>query len=191
MGEIRKFRLVHPKRTCTKVYTSYSRYKDDLAADFNGRCGYTDCPDYFFGGKRTFHIDHFKPKVHFKELENDYANLVYSCSYVNIKKSKSTVEILDPCEHDFNEHFYRDEYGNIIPHPTSPVACEMSRIMGLQLSRYGIVWMLENLERLKQAVYEFCEGGNEFADCDPGALILHAKLCCAYDQYMRYLRLEL
>ena len=55
------FRHIAPQRTCTKKKANYNAYKDFLAEDLNHRCGYTDCADYWFGGKRCFQIDHFKP----------------------------------------------------------------------------------------------------------------------------------
>ena len=55
-----KFRYNSPARTCVKIYTNYRSFKQYLAADFNSRCGYTDCPDFWFGGKNNFHIDHFR-----------------------------------------------------------------------------------------------------------------------------------
>ena len=56
------FRTIAPKRTCTKKYSDYHKYKDALSEDFNHKCGYTDCSERWFGGKRTFQIDHLKPK---------------------------------------------------------------------------------------------------------------------------------
>ena len=46
------FRNEHPKRTFEKTYAKYGSYKPHLAKDFFNRCGYTDCPDFWFGGTR-------------------------------------------------------------------------------------------------------------------------------------------
>ena len=62
------FRNMTPQRTCTKKRTDYHAYKAFLAEDFNHRCGYTDCSDHWFGGKRNFQIDHLKPKSIYPEL---------------------------------------------------------------------------------------------------------------------------
>lgn len=185
------FRKNHPIRTCTKKYKNYRSYKDDLRNDFHERCGYTDCPDYYFGGKNTFHIDHFKPKSTHKHLENEYSNLIYSCSYVNLKKSDSMTQIFDPCEVDMNLHFYRDEYGNIVPLSSSPTAVTMARDLGLNMSRYGIIWMLESLENLKLSLSALCEGDDNFASANIDALILLAKLNKAHADYTKYLRVTL
>lgn len=48
------FRNISPKRTFTKHYAQYNRYKPYLADDFNHKCGYTDCSDHWFGGQRNF-----------------------------------------------------------------------------------------------------------------------------------------
>lgn len=91
------FRIMAPKRTCTKNRANYNAYKTFLAEDFNHRCGYTDCSDYWFGGKRTFQIDHFKPESKYPELKNEYSNLVYCCSYVNRAKwDDDNPNYLDP-----------------------------------------------------------------------------------------------
>ena len=80
------FRNQTPVRTFTKTYKRYRSYKIYLAKDFNYRCGYTDCPDFWFGGKNTFHIDHFKPFSKNPTLETDYSNLVYACRACNNSK---------------------------------------------------------------------------------------------------------
>ena len=118
------FRNMTPQRTCTKKRTDYHAYKAFLAEDFNHRCGYTDCSDHWFGGKRNFQIDHLKPKSIYPELVNEYGNLVYCCSYVNNAKSDDdNPNYLDPCNVDFNLHFERDDMGFIkaITHPKGSI----------------------------------------------------------------------
>lgn len=137
---------IRSKNITTK--TRYREYKLDLRKDFNGRCGYTHTSDKWFGGARTFHIDHFKPKIDYPELETEYSNLIYCCSYVNGKKSRDKNTYLDPCVDDFNQHFYRDKYGNIVSEPHSSIACYMHKRLGLGLRRYGFSWQLEQLESI-------------------------------------------
>lgn len=139
------FRQQHPKRTCVKEYPNYKKYKNDLRTDFNQRCGYTDCPDNWFGGARTFHIDHFLPKKKYPKLEHDYSNLVYSCSYVNILKSDDEENFLDPCAEDFNKYFYRTDQGEIKVVDTSIKAVHMYDKLQLYLQRYSIIWRLEKI----------------------------------------------
>jgi len=159
------FRASPPSRNYIgKELKNYKGYKDSLEKDFLERCGYTNCHQDWFGGKRNFQIDHFKPKSKHPELETKYSNLVYSCSYVNRAKSDDIGNYLDPCEIDYNEHFYRDELGNIYPIETSESAKYMYRKLKLYLKRYGIIWMLEQLENKMEVLRELIEKtGNEEA----------------------------
>ena len=142
------FRETTPQRTYTKMHSNYRAYKPYLAKDFNYKCGYTNCSDFWFGGRDNFHIDHFIPwKKHEKEkphLKTDYSNLVYCCSHVNIAKSNDESSYyLDPCDVDYNEHFQREDTGEIIPLTDS--AKYMYKKMKLYLERYRIIWMLDQL----------------------------------------------
>lgn len=138
------FRETAPKRTCTKRKGDYHHYKPELATDFNHRCGYTDCSDVWFGGQRTFQIDHFKPKSVHPELENEYSNLVYCCSYVNRAKwDDDSPNYLDPCDVDYNAHFERNENGFISG--VSNEAKYMVDHLHLNLRRYAIIWTLDQL----------------------------------------------
>lgn len=141
------FRDTSPKRTYTgKELKDYKGYKDSLERDFREKCGYTDCQQIWFGGKRNFQIDHFKSKSIYPNLETKYFNLVYSCSYINRAKSDDDGDYIDPCDVDYNEHFYRDNLGNIYPSEASPSAKYMYKKLKLYLKRYSIIWMLEQLE---------------------------------------------
>lgn len=143
------FRKQNPVRTCQRISKDYRSFKTDLANDFNKRCGYTDCSDIWFGGSRTFHIDHFKPHSKYPTIKTSYSNLVYSCSYVNIAKSDiDNPNFLDPCDHDYNLHFTRHGNGSISP--VSPQARIMYHELKLYLLRYQIIWMLDEIyQRLK------------------------------------------
>ncbi|CAI2040048.1 Uncharacterised protein [Serratia fonticola] len=159
------FRLQAPKRTFAKSYATYGRYKPYLAKDFYNRCGYTNCPDFWFGGTGNFHIDHFIPwKKHPTQpnLKTDYSNLVYCCSYVNILKSDDETAYLDPCTEDYNHHFLRDDFGNILANKKSSKAVYMHNKLKLYLKRYQIIWMLENLfsrmDALKEAIQDSPDG---------------------------------
>jgi len=154
-----KFRESQPQRTCAKNYKGYRSFKPHLASDFNYRCGYTDCSDFWFGGQDCFHIDHFIPWKNYPaqpNLKTDYSNLVYSCSYVNILKSNDEGDYIDPCTVDYNLHFTRDNNGNIQPIPGSAPAKHMYKKLKLYMSRYQIIWMLDRLlttmDKLKELI---------------------------------------
>lgn len=139
------FRTTRPRRTCTVKKADYRQYKDALAADFNNRCGYTDCVDYWFGGKRNFQIDHLKPHSVYPDKKAEYSNLVYCCSYVNRAKSNDdSPNYIDPCDVDYNTHFRRDKDGII--YGVTPQAKYMVSKMHLSLKRYAIIWYLERIE---------------------------------------------
>lgn len=174
------FRVESPKRTCTKKYTDYHKYKDDLAKDFNHKCGYTDTEDFYYGGQRCFQIDHFKPVSKHKELETEYSNLVYCCSYVNrLKWDDDNSNYLDPCDVDFNEHFERDDNGYIVAKTVQ--AKYMHKKMCLGLSRYAIIW---NLMRIKRHL----ESLKKYIDKDSAIKELLSALYIEYDKYENYLR---
>jgi len=178
------FRKIAPVRTYTgRELPDYSGYKDFLENDYNERCGYTDCHQFWFGGKRTFQIDHFKPKIKFPELLNKYSNLVYSCSYVNRAKSEDLNEYLDPCDCDYNENFYRDEVGHIYPEDNSPIARYMYKALKLYLKRYSIIWILESLEEKMEVLREIVEKTG-----DDEAKELFFSITTKYMDYKKYLR---
>ena len=184
-----KFRLKQPIRTCTKTYSHYRSFKKYLAEDFNNRCGYTDCHDFWFGGRNTFHIDHFKPLSKNPELATDYSNLVYCCSYINILKSDDGGDYLDPCNVDFNEHFERRIDGTIVPKATSKTAHYMFSKLNLSLVRYSIIWKLEEifnrLVRLQKVI-----NNPKNSKIKNDLRIIHSKLSEEFNTYLQYLRVN-
>ncbi len=182
-----RFRELAPARTCTKTYASYKSFKKYLAADFNSKCGYTDCRDFWFGGKNTFHIDHFKPFSKNPSLATDYANLVYCCSYVNILKSDDEGDYLDPCNIDFNEHFERNTDGSIVTKPTSKEAKYMFDKLKLGLARYRIIWKLDEiLDRLNKLQVAIKSPANIKIKND--LRIIHSELAEEFTIYLEYLK---
>lgn len=180
------FRNMAPKRTCTKKRTNYNAYKSFLADDFNHRCGYTDCSDFWFGGKRNFQIDHFKPESKYPKLKNEYSNLVYCCSYVNRAKwDDDNPNYLDPCDVDFNLHFERDDLGYI--KAKTPQGQYMVEHLNLDLFRYAICWNLDRLEeRIK--IFEAKVNQNKATIVDQELLL---NMNMEFRKYLEYLRAEL
>lgn len=144
------FRTYTPKRTCKRSFADYHAYKPYLEADFCKKCGYTGCSQMWFGGRRTFQIDHLKPESKYPQLINDYSNLVYCCSYVNRAKwDDDNPNYLDPCDVDYNVHFERDDNGFI--KGKTEQGRYMVEHMHLNLYRYAIIWNLDRLnERIKK-----------------------------------------
>lgn len=181
------FRYNNPIRVCTKSFKNYRSYKKYLADDFNSRCGYTDCSDFWFGGINTFHIDHFKPFSKNPNLKTDYSNLVYCCSYVNILKSNDEGNYLDPCDVDYNNHFERDNNGFIIPKSTSIEASYMFNKLKLGLKRYAIIWKLDNLlERAYKLEVLIDKESN--LELKNELHIFHSKLSIVIHSYLRKLK---
>lgn len=183
------FRNQVPTRTCTKIYKRYRTYKPHLAKDFNRRCGYTDCPDFWFGGKNTFHIDHFKPFSKNPALETEYSNLVYCCSYVNILKSDDEGDYIDPCDVDFNDHFDRDSDGLIVPKPASKQANYMFKKLQLGLRRYSLIWKLDEMYGKMIKLHAQINDPKN-AGIKDGLKILNSDLSEEFITYLKYLKTE-
>ncbi|WP_432410915.1 hypothetical protein [Rasiella sp. SM2506] len=184
-----KFRNTNPERTFTKVYKRYRSYKKYLASDFNNRCGYTDCPDFWFGGKNNFHIDHFKPFSKNPDLATEYSNLVYCCSYVNILKSDDEGSYLDPCDVDFNDHFDRGANGAILPKNSSVEAKYMYSKLNLGLSRYSLIWKLDEInDKLIKLQTEIANPKNLKIKND--LRIVHSELAEEFINYLQYLKVN-
>jgi len=183
------FRYQIPARTFTKTYKNYRSYKVYLAKDFNCRCGYTDCPDFWFGGKNTFHIDHFKPFSKNPNLETEYSNLVYCCSYVNILKSNDEGDYIDPCDVDFNDHFERDSDGSIVPKVGSKEANYMFNKLQLGLRRYSLIWKLDEMyEKMIKLRDQINDPKNDEIKND--LKLLNSDLAEEFITYLKYLKTE-
>jgi hypothetical protein len=179
-----QFRDKPPERTYTgRELADYRGYKDSLALDFKNKCGYTNCMDFWFGGKNNFQIDHFKPKSKFPKLERNYNNLVYSCSYVNRAKSDDSGDYLDPVNVNYNLHFYRDELGNIYPQEDSLSAKYMYLKLKLYLKRYGIIWMLEQLENRMNILQPLIQESQ-----NSNAIELYLEISFKFNTYLKHLR---
>ncbi|HEX8677192.1 MAG TPA: HNH endonuclease, partial [Segetibacter sp.] len=68
---------------------NYKLWKDQIAKEGFYQCVYCALPEPQFGGIRNFHVEHYKPKKKFQELENDIKNLFYACPICNIFKGDS------------------------------------------------------------------------------------------------------
>lgn len=84
---------------------NYREWKELLAEEGFHQCVYCAIHEACFGGIRNFHVEHYRPKSKFMELETDIKNLFYACAICNVFKSNDWPE--DPCE-DFSNPSYPD-----------------------------------------------------------------------------------
>lgn len=177
------FRKQTPVRSLNKNHTDYHQYKESLAQDFHHRCGYTDCSDHWFGGIRSFQIDHFLPVSKYPERKSDYNNLVYCCSYVNRAKwNDDNPLFLDPCIHDYNEHFGRNKEGFIFGKTEN--GQYMVNKLQLSLARYAIIWNLDQLEERMDLLRKRAKEKPEYEQ-------LLSNLALLYVDYIKSLRMHL
>lgn len=112
------------RRSVVEKRTPYGEYLDILREDFVGICGYCGKSEYVT--KNAFEIDHLIPRKYAPELEENYANLVYSCYEYNRKKASKWpskdknrqfldgIGFVDPVSEEYDVHMERDPQGNII-----------------------------------------------------------------------------
>lgn len=153
-----KFRDKCPQRSAgISVENDYKKYRSQLAADFNHRCGY--CNDFDNPRKEYFEIDHFVPKNIMKTLtDNDYSNLVYAChSCNNAKRAKwpsGDEKILlignkgwiDPCDANYEAQFERTATGAI--KPKTMLGRWMYDNLKLGKTQHEYLWNIEQLDEL-------------------------------------------
>lgn len=145
----------NPKRTKQITLSKYTLYKAALSKDFFCCCGYCGTHHVYYGSGKCFHIDHFAPKSKFKNLENDYSNLVYSCPTCNIAKSNdwcgsneneltsNGIGYIDPCDDHYSKAFYRDSSGKIRYEDGNLPAKYMYNKLKFGLKRHEIFWLAE------------------------------------------------
>ncbi len=62
---------------------TYRDWKTLLAAEGKNQCAYCAIHEARWGGERNFHVEHYRPKKKFEDLENVIENLFYACSVCN------------------------------------------------------------------------------------------------------------
>lgn len=132
------------RRTGIPVQKKYQLYKAYLRVDFHYSCAYCGIHENEFGGIRHFHVEHYRPQVHFPGLVLDYENLFYACGICNSFKRADWpsdnplddgIGYLDPCQHDYLVHFKEND--NAILEHLSPPALYM--IERLHLNRMQLI----------------------------------------------------
>ena len=158
------FRDITPlRRARRRECKHYTSYKKTLREDFLYRCGY--CNDSDKRKFRSFAIDHFVPKnprdfIHAIK-PNYYYNLVWSCSYCNLAKSDKwptknasvhndgSTGFVDPVSDEYNDLFFRDENGCIIPNDDHEIASYIKEELKLWLPIHSLNWKLEKLKTIE------------------------------------------
>ena len=145
----------------------YKAYRNQLATDFNHRCGY--CDDRDVPRAASFEIDHFVPQKVDKSRITDYSNLVYACkSCNNAKRAKwptgdktkpndGKVGWVDPCSNIYDNQFERGIDGKI--YPTSELGQWMHDNLKLWKKQHEILWNCEQLEENIDKLYALFEKG--------------------------------
>jgi len=128
--------------------------------DFNGRCAYCDDRDFYCGGSKTFHVEHFAPKEKFPAFRFVYENLLYSCSFCNVAKSDTwpsndpAVSVVgdegfvNPCSEDYDKHLARLPNGKI--DARTNLGKYMIRELKLYLYRHELFYKLEQVEEKRK-----------------------------------------
>lgn len=144
----------------------YSSYLGTLIVDFNKRCGY--CNDLHSYRIRSFAIDHFVPRnpkdfIH-PIAPNFYKNLVYSCNYCNGAKSnkfptrnhelhnENNIGFVFPTDEKYNDLFYREDDGTIMPEDENPLAIYIIDELNLNNPIHSLMWRFEKLINLAKII---------------------------------------
>ena len=202
------FRKKHPIRNPNIANgRPHTAYRESLKQDFNGRCGYTDCRDIWWGVK--FQVDHFAPQNPdtgnvtkdraFKNLERTYSNLVYACPQVNNAKGnlwvtddpsqsfKDNTGLLDPCDYDYNVYFARTETGRIIPKDGNAIADFMIDKLKLYLFRYELYWRIDELYECQKRLLAVKKRLDIKSPYIPEINALIAELSEEFSKYFEYI----
>jgi len=186
------------RRSNVTAKTKYSYYKQELREDFLSRCGYCDTLDFFSGGRRGFHIDHFAPKSIFDALKNSYGNLIYCCPICNMGKSDDwpgtdplvsfvgDIGYVDPCDPKYHDHLERDTSGKIIA--KTALGSYIHRKLKLNLRRRQLCWLLERMESQLEQLRTMLKNKNYSGD--PSEIEAFCKLQENYFRYLGILKVE-
>jgi uncharacterized protein (TIGR02646 family) len=153
--------LLH-RRNNVPQHKDYRKYKRYLREDLEYGCVYCQIHENEFGGHRNFHVEHFRPKKKFPHLIVEYENLLYACSVCNLYKSDDWPSdnpledgkgYIDPCEHDFDEHFVQNNDFEV--EALSAIANYM--LERLHLNRVQLLKIRRNRYREEEIYQQFIE----------------------------------
>ena len=102
------------------VKGGYRLFRPFVREDFSRQCAFCLFSELLAGGEDNFELDHFRPRLRFPELVNDFYNLYYSCHPCNHIKRDSWpspaleekgICFVDLCKEDFASHFIVEKDG--------------------------------------------------------------------------------
>lgn len=148
-------------------YSDYRKYKPHLRRDFSYCCAYCTIHENEWGGLRHFQVEHFRPKSRFPQLTADYENLLYACDVCNCYKGNDWpsdvplvegVGYLDPCQHDYDEHFENEQTTGRTNGLTPPARYMVER---LHLNRLHLIRVRQKRMREKELHQRFVQQTDE------------------------------
>lgn len=116
-------RLVGAKRKKPSTGT-WQDWKQHIADDCGARCVYCAINEGRFGGIRNFHVEHYRPKSRFPQLENDICNLYLACAVCNVLKCDDWPG--EPCD-DHRSPAYPD-----------PAKCDYNKLFTVDSRTYEV-----------------------------------------------------
>lgn len=116
----------------------YSDWKQQISDDCFNQCVYCSIHEAPWGGIDHYHIEHFRPKSIFQNLENTITNLYHACPVCNRFKSddwpSDNVDDLDQiCYPDPGTHDYTDLFDYDVNNHTISGRFNASRYLVLRL----------------------------------------------------------
>lgn len=103
----------HKRTQAPPAFSKYKDFRPYLVAEFSNTCVYCRTPDVI-PGSRSFAVEHYLPKRHFRSLETQYTNLFLACHTCNGRKGQyfpqtaSDLFIPNPCDHVMFDHLRYD-----------------------------------------------------------------------------------
>ena len=154
----------------------FPEYRTELEEDFQGICGYCGKSQEAFNEK--FEIDHFAPKKRVPEREDDYTNLVLSCSKCNKHKlnkwvtdnpyisTKGNIGFIDPASEDFDKNIARDSEGGI--YGLTDIGKYMCNELKFNIRPVSMIWKVNKLNELRKKLEnnDTIKGLKEYKEID-------------------------
>jgi hypothetical protein len=148
-------------RSAVPIGLQYSAYRQFLRYDFLYSCGYCTMSEAEARAIR-FTIDHYEPRNARPELQDEYANLMYSCDECNLRKGdrcpppqarSDGYRFFRPDQDLYQEHFQQDGFRLDAKSNVGYYSLE-----ALDLNRFPLRRLREIRERLTQCDRLVVEG---------------------------------